>query len=256
MPTIAENLANWNDPSRWSDDGNEWSHAWGGTPTMWFGSILPRIAANLPAGCVLEIACGHGRVTEFLLAHCQRYVGVDLAPNCVALCAQRFADVRSASFVVTDGRTLAGVGDGEVDFAFSWDSLVHAEQEAVEGYVRELARVLRPGGTAFLHHSNLAEQVGADGRLQVENPHWRASTVSAARVRTWARQHGLHCLAQELLQWGSPVWNDCFTLLRRPSPGAVAVEPRIFQHPGFATELDFFRQLDATWRQSLRVAPG
>ena len=93
MPTIAENFANWNDPKRWSDDGNEWSHAWGSSATMWFGSILPRIAANLPAASLLEIACGHGRVTEFLLPHCQRYVGVDLAPDCVATCERRFAGV-------------------------------------------------------------------------------------------------------------------------------------------------------------------
>ena len=255
MPTIAENFANWNDPKRWSDDGNEWSHAWGSSATMWFGSILPRIAANLPAASLLEIACGHGRVTEFLLPHCERYVGVDLAPDCVATCERRFAGVGKASFRQVDGRTLAGIGDDSVDFAISWDSLVHAEHDAVAGYVAELARVLRPGGTAFLHHSNLGEHTAADGTLTVENPHWRASSVSAERVRAWAAPHGLQVVAQELLQWGSPAWNDCFTLLRRPRPGDPAAALRVVRHPGFAFELEFFRNLDATWRQSLAAAP-
>jgi SAM-dependent methyltransferase len=256
VPTIAENFANWNDPSRWIDDGNEWSQAWGSPATMWFGSILPRIAANLPAASLLEIACGHGRVTEYLLPHCERYVGVDLAPDCVATCERRFAGVAKASFRQVDGRTLAGIGDGSIDFAISWDSLVHAEQEAIEGYVRELMRVLRPGGTAFLHHSNLHDHVGADGVLSVENPHWRATSVSAALVRDWAARHGAQCLAQELVQWGTTAWNDCFTLLRRPLPGNGVVATRIVRHPGFDMELGFFRMVDATWRHSLAVVRG
>lgn len=252
MPSLADNLHSWDDPSNWVDGGNEWSHSWGSTATMWHGSILPRIAANLPAGRLLEIACGHGRVTAHLLGHCTSYVGIDLAPTCIATCRQRFAAATNATFLVGDGTSLAGIDDGSIDFVFSWDSLVHAELEAVGGYVRELARVLRPGGTAFLHHSNLAEFVDVGGRLTVENPHWRASSVSATVVRAVAAQHGVQTVAQEELQWGSPVWNDCFSLLRRPIVPGTTVVPRLFRHPGFAEELGFFRVVDETYRQSLR----
>jgi hypothetical protein len=47
------------------------------------------------------------------------------------------------------------IENGSIDFAFSFDSLVHAESDVMSSYAHELARVLKPGGVAFLHHSNL-----------------------------------------------------------------------------------------------------
>ena len=252
MPSIGDNKAHWDDSQNWRADGDEWSASWGSTATMWHGSILPRIAANLPAGHLLEIACGHGRVTEHLLAHCYRYVGVDLAPSCVAFCRDRFASRPRAQFVATDGASLPGVADSSIDFAFSWDSLVHAELDAITGYLHELARVLRPGGTAFLHHSNLAEFVDASGAVTVENPHWRATSVSGQRVREHAERHGLHVVTQELVQWGSVAFNDCLTLLRRPLRAGPGAPPRSLRHPGFAEELGYLRVLDEAYRASLR----
>lgn len=248
MPSIEQNRANWDNPRSWQRDGEEWSTSWGSTASMWFGSILPRIAAFLPAGHLLEIACGHGRVTEYLLAHGARYSGVDLAPSCVAFCRQRFAERNQAAFHETDGASLHAITDDSVDFAFTWDSLVHAERDALAGYVEALARKLRPGASAFLHHSNLGAFVDAAGALTVANPHWRATSVSAAIVRELAEQHGLRCIAQELVQWGAPQHNDCFTLLRRPAVGHEPVPAQLWRHPDFAAELNHFRQLDQLYR--------
>lgn len=248
MPSIAENLANWNDPEHWRDDGDEWSESWGSSASMWFGSILPRIGANLPTGHLLEIACGHGRVTAHLLGHCERFTGVDLAPTCVEMCRERFAGIGKATFSLGNGRSLPEVAAASVDFVCSWDSLVHAELDAIEGYVHELGRVLRPGGAAFLHHSNLAACLAEAGGAALPNPHWRASSVSAEVVQRLAEAAGLHCEAQELVQWGGDVWNDCFTLLRRPQAGAAARPTRCSRHPAFALELEHFRRLDTVWR--------
>lgn len=220
MPSIEANLASWN--RDWGHDGSDWSSAWGSTAAMWRGSVLARIAPFVPTGALLEIAPGRGRLTEHLLPLCTSYVGIDLAPACVAACRERFADVGHARFAPTDGKTLPGVDDASVDFAFSWDSLVHAAKDVLRAYVGELARVLRPGASAFVHHSNLAAFVDGDtGKLTVENPHWRDPTVSAELVRQACREHGLSCHVQELVQWGVPYHNDCFTLLQRPTDGAV-----------------------------------
>ncbi len=249
MPSIPQNRSNWNDPSNWVSAGEEWSQSWGSTHALWFGTILPRIAACLPADHLLEIACGHGRITSHLLPQCQRYTGVDLAPACVAICRQRFAARPHTSFHETDGRSLDMVEDDSVDFAFSWDSLVHAEVEAVSGYVTALGKKLRPGGLAFLHHSNLAAFVDATGKPTIANPHWRASTVSAERVRALAPVAGLACVAQELVQWGQGEDNDCFTLLRR---APTAGEALVLRHPDFGAEMSHLRQLDQLWRAPLR----
>jgi SAM-dependent methyltransferase len=248
MPSIEQNRSNWDNPRNWLRDGEEWSASWGSSAGMWFGSILPRLAAFLPTGHLLEIACGHGRVTEYLLGHCQRYTGVDLAPSCVAFCRQRFVERSSASFHETDGRSLEVVADSSIDFAFSWDSLVHAERDALAGYVQALARKLRPGGGCFVHHSNLGAYVNATGELSIPNPHWRATSVSAAIVQELAQEHGLQCIAQELVQWGMPQHNDCFTLLRRPEAGDAPVSPQLWYHPAFSAELNHFRQLGMLYR--------
>src|SRR6478752_7017059 len=111
---------------------------------MWFGFVLPRIHAFMPTGTLLEIGPGYGRWTAYLKDLCDRLIGVDLAENCVEACRQRFADVDHAEFHVNDGRSLSMVADGSIDVAFSFDSLVHADDDALNAYVVELARVLAP----------------------------------------------------------------------------------------------------------------
>jgi SAM-dependent methyltransferase len=117
-------------------------------------SCLVLADSCLPTAC-LRSPPDEGRISEYLLPQCQQYVGVDLAAACVEACKTRFADVAHARFATTDGLTLTGVDDASVDFAFTWDSLVHADAEVLRSYLSELARVLRPGGAAFVHHSNL-----------------------------------------------------------------------------------------------------
>src|SRR4051812_18318564 len=157
MPDVEANLRQWDSEYSWPDQGDEWSAAWGGVDAQWHSTLLPRVGTFLPAATILEIAPGFGRWTNYLLGACDRYVGVDLSPASIEACRERFAGVGHAEFHVNDGRSLDVVGDASVDFAFSFDSLVHVEEDAIAGYVDELARVLSPSGLAFIHHSNLAE---------------------------------------------------------------------------------------------------
>lgn len=247
MPSIDQNRSNWDNPGNWVRDGEEWSQSWSSTQSMWLTTIQSRIGALLPTDHLLEIACGHGRVTSWLLPNCRRYTGIDLAPSCVAICRERFATSAHATFHENDGRTLPKVADSSVDFAFSWDSLVHAESDAILGYLSELGRVLKPGGRAFLHHSNLGAFV-VDGKVTIPNDHWRATSVDARLVREAAARHGLHAEAQELVQWGARETNDCFSLLRRPLPREVLAETRISKHPDLSAEMFLARHLGWTWR--------
>jgi SAM-dependent methyltransferase len=229
MPSIDENRRIWGSTYQWTDDGDEWSAGWGGVSAQWYGSILPRIHRFLPAAHILEIAPGYGRWTRFLLGHCERLTGIDLCERCVQHCAARLPDAK-ASFHVNDGRSLSAVADVSVDFAFSFDSLVHAEVDVINDYLRELARVLTPDGIAFLHHSNTGEYAtyvrilgllgrGGDrlARVGVIDPlqqTGRAATVSAPAVRVYAERVGLHCMSQELVNWGrTRRLIDCFTTL-------------------------------------------
>jgi SAM-dependent methyltransferase len=218
MPSVEENTRVWAHIYEWPDSGEEWSVVWGGSEAQWHGAILPRIHRAIPCGTILEIAPGFGRWTKFLAPLCQNLVLVDLSERCIAACRERFAEVSHVSYHVNDGRSLKMVPDRTIDFAFSFDSLVHAEIDVVVAYLEELAKKLTARGRAFLHHSNLgALVVGGDARGTlppgVENRHWRSMSVSAEGVRNAAAQLGLDVLSQELVNWGCDFLSDAFTVV-------------------------------------------
>ena len=154
MPSITENRELWGDRWDWAQRGDEWSAWWGGTSALWYGVLLPRIHALVPTGSILEIAPGYGRWTQFLKDLCDELVIVDLTDHCIAHCRERFAEASNITYHVNDGRSLAMVPNGSVDFVFSFDSLVHAEPDVVACYLDQLADKLTPSGVGFIHHSN------------------------------------------------------------------------------------------------------
>lgn len=247
MPSLEWNRTWFGLEAAWEDHGEEWSRSFGDTDLLWHGLIRPRIRHSLPAGVGVEIACGHGRCTRFLAAECVQLIAIDLSQEILDVCAARLSDLDNVTYRVTDGMTLP-VEDGSVDFVFSWDSLVHAEVDVLDAYVEEIARVLRPGGSAFLHHSNFGQYfdpvVGADPE---EPKHLRATTMTAQRLRERCREVGIACVVQELIPWGGRAkYIDCFSLLR--NLGGADVEPIVFEHSGFETELRNLRRLQQLYQ--------
>jgi SAM-dependent methyltransferase len=262
MPEVDENRHNWTAGWEWAARGDEWSAWWGGTDALWHGALLPRVHAWVPAGTVLEIAPGFGRWTGYLAGLADRVVAVDLTERCVVACRERFADDPRVEIHQNDGRSLPMVGDASVDFAFSFDSLVHAESGVLGAYMGELARVLKPDGVAFVHHSNigayprqtrLARRVrsprlhGALTRrgVLINMPAWRAESVTAESVAGQATAAGLACIAQERVNWehGRHLI-DAFTVVT--PRGSRWERPRVVvDNPRFTDEAERTRRLYA-----------
>jgi SAM-dependent methyltransferase len=217
VPELEHNHAIWSAEWDWSREGDEWSDWWGGTPALWYGALLPRIHAFVPTGTILEIAPGYGRWTQYLKDVAGHLVIVDLTERCIEHCRERFAQADNIAYHVNDGRSLAMIPDGSVDFAFSFDSLVHAESDVLRDYLTQLARKLSPDGVGFFHHSNMgryrrlssvARRVPArtfgplvrSGAL-VNLTAWRAESVSAASFARECDAAGLACVSQELINW-------------------------------------------------------
>ncbi|HEX4473830.1 MAG TPA: class I SAM-dependent methyltransferase [Polyangiaceae bacterium] len=247
MPTIAENRNVWTQ-YEWSGQGDEWSSVWGGTSFLWWGMLYPRLHGFLPAKSVLEIAPGFGRCTQFLARFSERLVVVDLNQRCIDACRERFRDSPHLEYHVNDGRSLDMVKDGSVDFAFSYDSLVHAEGDVLDDYVSELGKKLAPDGIAFIHHSNLGAFVDPKtGALPFENAHWRATTMSASRLESRCAATDLACVGQELLTWGGPHLSDCFSLLTRRG-SRWARENTIRENIGFMDEAKSIASMASLYR--------
>jgi SAM-dependent methyltransferase len=217
MPDLDAIRETWNAESGWLAGGDEWSGAWGGTESLWWGTLLPRIHAFLPAGVVLELGPGQGRWSRYLTELADQLILVDVAEHCVDACRRRFAADATVSCHLGDGKRLPMVPDRSVDFAFSFDSLVHAEADVLESYAHELARTLKPDGIAFLHHSNMAvyrrgaslarripdvlrRQLTIHG-VVVNVYAWRAETISAHQFAWVCADAGLSCVSQELIAW-------------------------------------------------------
>jgi SAM-dependent methyltransferase len=266
MPSIQFNQQAWGTYS-WPSRGDEWSAPWGGAEAQWHNSILPRIRHFVPTGTILEIAPGHGRWSAFLIELANNYVGVDLAQECVDACQERFRAASNATFFVNDGKSLACAADHSVDFAFSFDSLVHAEIASLAAYSFELARKLKPNGVAFLHHSNLGESrvryisklgwrfelIGKGlRRLGLSRfDHWRAPSVSAQEVAKVAASAGLVCIGQELINWRTKRRTiDCFSILTLPGSKYAPSQPKIVRNTSFMCEAGSSRAI-AAWQSHL-----
>jgi SAM-dependent methyltransferase len=238
-----------NDTWDWSTAGDEWSQWWGGTPALWYGALLPRIYSYLPTGTILEIAPGHGRWSQYLKDQCERLVLVDVADKCIEACRARFATSSNIDYFVNDGRSLDMLPDLSVDFAFSWDSLVHVDADVLESYLAGLARLLTEDGVAFLHHSNAGHHPRGQA-IAVRTPErlrrqlvrrgllldvyaWRDPSVSAAVAADLCARVGLACIGQEVFTWEhGPYLTEAITICTRPG-SSLARSPRLVRNPDF-----------------------
>ena len=245
MPTIEQNLAVWDAEYDWTFRGEEWSLAWGGAAQEWNASIEPRIRRFLPSQRVVEIGAGFGRWTAFLKESAGELTLVDVSRKCLDACRERFGTGGTVRYLQTDGHSLP-VPDGSIDFVFSFDSLVHAEADVMQSYVRELARVLAADGVAFLHHSNLGEYSRLPfklGRIPLlvksglaeASDGWRARSVTARAMRKWTESAGLVCVTQELINWGTRRLIDCISVVARAGSRQDHTR-RVVRNPHFRCE--------------------
>lgn len=122
-------------------------------------------------GMAVEIGPGLGRVCAALVPHFDRVIGVDVSEEMVRRARELVPDPE-VEFVVGNGADLKPVPDGSADFVVTFTVLQHlSSPELIESYLREAARVLRPGGV-------LAAQWNGTARSRV----WR-SRVAWWRLR-------------------------------------------------------------------------
>lgn len=96
---------------------------------------------------VLEIGCGAGRVTRALARLFGTVYGVDISGEMIAQAQRALADYPNAHLYQNSGADLAVLGEVEIDFAFSSIVFQHIpSREVIGNYVREVHRLMRPGG--------------------------------------------------------------------------------------------------------------
>jgi len=104
---------------------------------------------------VVEIGCGLGRMTRPLAARARRVQALDVSQEMLRLAREHNESLDNVEWLLGDGVSLAGVADAGADACVSTVVFQHIPDPAITlGYVREVGRVLRPGGWAALQVSN------------------------------------------------------------------------------------------------------
>jgi ubiquinone/menaquinone biosynthesis C-methylase UbiE len=206
--SAATNREVWNDWD-WSSRGEEWTES-----EEWKQGLVDDVLLRLiPAGgTVLEIGPGAGRWSVLLEPRAERLIAVDVAQAPLDAVGQRLEG--RVECIVSDGATLTGIADASVDAVWSFDVFVHIAPADQAAYLTEIARVLRPGGIAAIHH--------ADGRNRGALPSqrgWRAP-MTAALFASLASERGF-AVEEQIRSWsggryGLDAFHDVITVLRRP----------------------------------------
>jgi SAM-dependent methyltransferase len=188
----------------------------GAIEKQWDTIIYP-IIKDLDFSSVLDLACGHGRNSEYLRRLTKQLHLVDVNQSCIDACRERFGDELDGTrffYHVTDGNHLRMIPRGSISLVYTWDSMVHFDKLVVKDYVNDICRVLKPGGSAFLHHSNYGAT--APDSDWAHNTGTR-SDMSSELMRSYAREAGLEVVRQDI-QGLKEGWGidglDCVSVLR------------------------------------------
>jgi len=146
-----------------------------------------------PRAVVLDIGCGIGRMDRYVAPRVGRLIALDVSGEMLARARARLAHLPNVSFVEGDGRTLRPIADASIDLVFSHIVFQHLPRDVTGSYFREVARVLRPGG------SFLFQVPEALGPAPPDPP-----PEDTFELRTW-REEELRALLERL----GFVWRAC-----------------------------------------------
>ena len=101
-------------------------------------------------GTAMEVGCGAGRMTNALAETFETVVAVDVSPGMLDFARQHVAKP-NIEWLETDGQHLPA-SDNSIDHVFSCHVFQHLPSpNAVFAQFREIHRILRPGGSLFVH---------------------------------------------------------------------------------------------------------
>jgi SAM-dependent methyltransferase len=98
---------------------------------------------------VLDFGSGWGRVTQCLSLYFDpsRIIGLDVTDEAIALCED--SDIK-AKFAKVEPWPPTVLPEESIDFIFSYSVFSHLSEENAHAWIHEFARILVPGGVAFL----------------------------------------------------------------------------------------------------------
>lgn len=107
------------------------------------------VAKDYIRGQVLEVGCGEGRGIETMLPLAESFTAVDKIEPVIDSLQQRFP---TGKFMAMNIPPLSGLADNTYDSIVSFQVIEHIQHDAL--FLKEIHRVLKPGGIALLTTPN------------------------------------------------------------------------------------------------------
>lgn len=195
--------------------------------------LLEVVGARVqPGDAVVDIGCGVGRLTRPLAQRAATVRALDVSPRMLDLAHEHNPELGNVAWLLGDGHSLGPVESASADACVSHVVFQHIADPAVTlGYVREIGRVLRPGGWAAFQLSNDPTPHRPAGRLKrlatdlrsrlgrgpggQSDPNWRGSYTDLDELEAAAREAGL---AAERIEGRGTQF--CVVLLRKEASSA------------------------------------
>jgi len=153
--------------------------------------ILPYVK---PDQVALEIGPGGGRWTRYLLGFKRLYV-VDYHAELMQELRERF-NKPNMEFIVNNGTDFPSVPEHSVDYVVSIACFVHLEVDLIAAYLKNISRILRPGGNVVISYSDKTKVGGQINLAFADN--------TPARMRELVADAGFRILEEELtILWNS-----------------------------------------------------
>jgi SAM-dependent methyltransferase len=178
---------------------------------------------------VVDIGCGLGRLTRPLAERAARVIALDVSSEMIERARGLNEHLENVEWLHGDGESLRPVEDGSVDACVTHVVFRHIPDPAITlEYIREMGRVLKPGGFAAFELSNKKEPHvhRSSGRFRalaalvgrapkgVTDPAWVGSYVDLADLRRTVNEAGL--VLERVVGEGT---DFCVVLVRKSSPG-------------------------------------
>lgn len=185
------------------------------------GLMLDMVGLTLgPDETVLDIGCGVGRLSRALAARTKRVYALDVSCEMLELAKHHNPHLDNVEWLHGDGHGLGVLGDASVDGCFSHVVFQHIPDPKITlNYVREMGRVLRPGGWALF-------QVSTDPSVH------RPDAALGARIKTLFRRSEDRA---DRAWWGSAV--DPKALRAAVNDGGMSVEHLLQEGSQYTTVL-------------------
>ena len=164
----------------------EWAHVIG-----LFQALIYQNLGKQDANVILDIGCGTGLLaiaSEPFLAGNSRYIGIDVGREDIEFCRKHYEspvfefrhfDISNPAYAPDQQKTRRSwpLMDSSVDLVTALSVWTHLNEQDALFYMKEVSRVLRPGGKAIItffvldqtYRNTLGERADAPGRFHMTN---------------------------------------------------------------------------------------